>query len=132
LTSHFQTYLLSLLLLCKSFSNFIIIKKKAPYFLLSYFKLFSMYFLLLICKKLNHFLIALKVTTSFYTLPHVILPYHFIHEKVISRQVKIIYVSTSDQLTDILTKSLRKTKFQNFRDRIGDKASNHAQEICKL
>jgi beta-lactamase class A len=43
-----------------------------------------------------------------------------------------MYVSTSDQITDILIKSLGKPKFQNFRDRIGDKALNHAQEICKL
>jgi hypothetical protein len=43
-----------------------------------------------------------------------------------------MYVTTSDQLTDILTKSLGKSKFQNFRDRIGDKALNQAQEICKL
>jgi hypothetical protein len=54
------------------------------------------------------------------------------HEKVISRQVKIMYVSTSDQFTDLLTKSLGKTKFQNFGDRIGVKALNHVQEIWKL
>jgi hypothetical protein len=43
-----------------------------------------------------------------------------------------MYVTNSDQLTDILRKSPGKTKFQNFRDRIGDKALNHEQEICKL
>jgi hypothetical protein len=43
-----------------------------------------------------------------------------------------MYVSTTDQFTDILAKSLGKTKFQNFGDRIGVKALNHVQEICKL
>jgi len=44
---------------------------------------------------------------------------HFICEKVILGQVEIMYVVTSDQLANILTKPLGKTKFQNFRDRIG-------------
>jgi hypothetical protein len=63
---------------------------------------------------------------------HIEVYYHFIREKVILGQVEIMYVFTSEQLANILTNPLGKTKFQNFRDRIGVQALSCMQEICKV
>ena len=44
--------------------------------------------------------------------------YHFVHEKVICRDVVVKFISTSDQLTDILTKYLPSPGFTRLRDKL--------------
>jgi len=81
----------------------------------------------------NQSCIKIAKNPVFHTITkHIEVYYHFICEKVILGQVEIMYVVTSDQLANILTKSLVKTKFQNFRDRIGVQALSCMQEICKI
>ena len=50
---------------------------------------------------------------------HVDVQHHFILEKVISSQVTLDYVSTRDQLADILTKLLGKVTFKRLRIQLG-------------
>ena len=38
---------------------------------------------------------------------HIEIDYHFIREKIVSRDIKTDFVNSSDQLADIFTKSLR-------------------------
>jgi hypothetical protein len=45
--------------------------------------------------------------------------YHFIRECLEEGSIKANYIATTDQLADILTKSLGKAKFQEMRRRIG-------------
>lgn len=46
---------------------------------------------------------------------HIDVRYHFIRERVESGEIKIVYVPTSEQVADILTKPLAKVKFEKFR-----------------
>jgi hypothetical protein len=46
---------------------------------------------------------------------HIDVRFHFIREKVVSKEVKVIYCSTEDMLADIMTKGLTKKKFQRLR-----------------
>ncbi len=81
----------------------------------------------------NQSCIKIAETPVFHTITkHIEVYYHFICEKVILGQVEIMYVFTNDQLANILTKILGKTKFQNFRDRIRVQALSCIQEICKV
>ena len=50
---------------------------------------------------------------------HIEVQYHFVREKVAEGLVLVNYVSTKDQLADILTKPLKKPLFESFRSRIG-------------
>jgi hypothetical protein len=50
---------------------------------------------------------------------HIDTRYHFIREKVADGKVAVEYVSTTNQLADILTKALGRAQFQNLRARIG-------------
>jgi hypothetical protein len=45
--------------------------------------------------------------------------YHFIRNCLEDGSIKAEYISTIDQLADILTKSMGKTKFEEMRERIG-------------
>ncbi len=50
---------------------------------------------------------------------HVDVRHHFIREKVESGQVTLDYISTRDQLADILTKPLGKITFERLRAQLG-------------
>jgi hypothetical protein len=45
--------------------------------------------------------------------------YHFIRDCLEDGSIKASHITTTDQLADILTKSLEKSKFQEMRERIG-------------
>ncbi len=46
---------------------------------------------------------------------HIEVHYHFIREKVLTREVNLIHVSTEDQVTNIFTKALSIDKLKRFR-----------------
>jgi hypothetical protein len=50
---------------------------------------------------------------------HIRTKYHFIRECLEEGSIKANYIATTDQLADILTKSLGKAKFQEMKRRIG-------------
>ena len=50
---------------------------------------------------------------------HIEIRYHFIRDWVQRRAVQLAYVSTDDQVADILTKSLPKGKHEGFWDLMG-------------
>jgi hypothetical protein len=50
---------------------------------------------------------------------HIEIRYHFIHEWVHRGAVQLQYVSTYDQVADILTKALPRGKHVYFRDKMG-------------
>jgi hypothetical protein len=52
-------------------------------------------------------------------MKHIALDYHFIREQVNSGQLKVLHVSSKDQLADVLTKPLSRAPFLSFRSKIG-------------
>jgi hypothetical protein len=50
---------------------------------------------------------------------HIEIRYHFIRDRVQKGVVKLQYISTDEQIADILTKPLVKGKFVYFRDKLG-------------
>jgi hypothetical protein len=50
---------------------------------------------------------------------HIRIKYHFIRDCLEDGSIKASHIATTEQLTDILTKSLGKSKFQEIRERIG-------------
>jgi hypothetical protein len=50
---------------------------------------------------------------------HIEIRYHFIHDHVQTGVVKLEYVSTDEQVVDILTKSLPRGKHVYFKDKMG-------------
>jgi hypothetical protein len=55
---------------------------------------------------------------------HIHIKYHFIRDCLEDGSIKASHIATTDQLADILTKSLGKSKFQEMRERIGLQRSN--------
>jgi len=49
---------------------------------------------------------------------HIRIKYHFIRDCLEDGSIKASHIATTDQLADILTKSLGKSKFQEMRERI--------------
>jgi hypothetical protein len=47
------------------------------------------------------------------------LKYYFLREVQKNNKLQLIYCKTKDQLADMLTKSLSKTRFETLRDKIG-------------
>ena len=45
--------------------------------------------------------------------------YHYIRDMVQRGAIKLQYVSTNEQVADMLTKPLSCVKFENFRDKLG-------------
>ncbi|KAJ8894988.1 hypothetical protein PR048_000296, partial [Dryococelus australis] len=45
---------------------------------------------------------------------HIDVKYHFIREKVQSGNIKLVYVSSNDQVADVFTKGLTKARFDGF------------------
>nr|BAM42649.1 Polyprotein [Arabidopsis thaliana] len=52
-------------------------------------------------------------------MKHIALDYHFIRNQVQSGALRVVHVSTHDQLADTLTKPLSRVAFQNFSRKIG-------------
>lgn len=52
-------------------------------------------------------------------MKHVGLDYHFIRNQVQSGELRVVHVSTKDQLADVLTKPLPRASFHNFINKIG-------------
>jgi hypothetical protein len=55
---------------------------------------------------------------------HICIKYRFIKDCLEDGSIKASHIATTDQLADILTKSLGKSKFQEMRERIGLQRSN--------
>nr|KYP44120.1 Copia protein [Cajanus cajan] len=56
---------------------------------------------------------------------HIAIKYHFIREVETTKQIQLEYCSTEDQVADIFTKALPRTKFEQLRTMLG------VIEICK-
>jgi len=52
-------------------------------------------------------------------IKHIRIKYHFIRDCLEDGSIKASHIATTDQLVDILNKSLGKSKFQEMRERIG-------------
>jgi hypothetical protein len=50
---------------------------------------------------------------------HIEIRYFYIRDMVQKGAIKLEYVSTEDQIADILTKPLSRVKFEYFRDKLG-------------
>jgi hypothetical protein len=50
---------------------------------------------------------------------HIEIKYHFIRDMVQKRAVELRYISTDEQIADILTKPLSRVKYEYFRDNLG-------------
>ena len=50
---------------------------------------------------------------------HIEIKYHYIRDMVQTGTVKLQYVATDEQITDVLTKPLARVKFEYFRERLG-------------
>ena len=68
----------------------------------------------------NQSAIALSKVEGFHPhTKHIDIHYHWIREKIKSKQLNIRYVSTDEQLADILTKALTPVKVKRFVDLLG-------------
>jgi hypothetical protein len=50
---------------------------------------------------------------------HIEIHYHYICDMVRRGALKLQYVSTDEQVVDVLTKPLSRVKFEHFRDKLG-------------
>ena len=50
---------------------------------------------------------------------HIEIHYHYIRDMVQRGALKLLYVSTDEQVSDVLTKPLSRVKFEHFRDKLG-------------
>jgi hypothetical protein len=50
---------------------------------------------------------------------HIEIHYHYIRDMVQRGALKLLYVSTDEQVVDVLTKPLSRVKFEHFRDKLG-------------
>ena len=50
---------------------------------------------------------------------HIEIRYFYIRDMVQRGAIKLEYISTEDQIADILTKPLSRVKFEHFRDKLG-------------
>nr|KYP71434.1 Copia protein [Cajanus cajan] len=55
---------------------------------------------------------------------HIAIKYHFIREAETTREIKMEYCKTEEQVADIFTKALPRARFEQFRTMIG------VREIC--
>ena len=47
---------------------------------------------------------------------HIDICHHFVREKVVSNEIRVIYCRTQDMVADIMTKGLPKPAFEKLRD----------------
>jgi hypothetical protein len=50
---------------------------------------------------------------------HIEIKYHYIKDMVQKEAMKLQYVSTDEQIIDVLTKPMSRVKFEYFRDKLG-------------
>lgn len=50
---------------------------------------------------------------------HIEIPYHYVRDMVERNVIRLNYISTGDQIADILTKPLSRIKIEQFRDKLG-------------
>ena len=50
---------------------------------------------------------------------HIPIKYHFLREQVLEQKVKLEYVSSKEQLADIITKPLPREPFEYLRQKLG-------------
>ena len=50
---------------------------------------------------------------------HIPIKYHFLHEQVLERKVKLEYVPSKEQVSDIFTKPLPREAFKYLRQKLG-------------
>ena len=50
---------------------------------------------------------------------HIEIHYHYICDMVQRGALKLLYVSTDEQVVDVLTKPLSRVKFEHFQDKLG-------------
>ena len=50
---------------------------------------------------------------------HIKIKYHYIRDMVLRGLVKLQYVVTDEQITDVLNKPLSRVKFEYFREKLG-------------
>ena len=50
---------------------------------------------------------------------HIEVHYHYIREKVLAREIDLVYVNTHEKVADIFTKSLGAEKQHRFRSMMG-------------
>ncbi len=63
---------------------------------------------------------------------HIEAHYRFIRKNKISREIMFTHVASNDELADIFTKPLVKTKFQRLKEKIGVRDLKWVQHICVL
>lgn len=63
---------------------------------------------------------------------HVEIKYHYVRDMVERNAIQLRYISTDEQMTDILTKPLSKIKFVYFRDKLGMVENEALAEIDSL
>jgi hypothetical protein len=65
-------------------------------------------------------------------LKHIEIKYHYIRDMVQRKAVHVQYLSTHEQVADVFTKPLARTKFEYFRERLGlvENASLAERECC--
>lgn len=51
-------------------------------------------------------------------MKHLALDFHFVREKVAAAEIKVLHLSTIDQLADLLTKPLPRLRFLTLRDKL--------------
>jgi hypothetical protein len=63
---------------------------------------------------------------------HIEIKYHYIRDMVQRKEVHVQYLSTHEQVADVFTKPLARTKFEYFRERLGlvENASLVERECC--
>ena len=52
-------------------------------------------------------------------MKHVALDYHFVRERCSEGSLRVLHISSKDQLADMLTKPLGRSLFMHFRSKIG-------------
>jgi hypothetical protein len=68
----------------------------------------------------NHSCIKMTEKSLFHDkLKHIEIRYHYIHDMVQRGAIKLQYVSTDEQVADVLTKPLSHIKFEHFQDKLG-------------
>jgi len=66
------------------------------------------------CDNIHSILLANNLVYHVKT-KHIEVHYHFIGEKILTREINLIHVSTEDQIVDIFTKALSTDKLKKFR-----------------
>ncbi len=70
------------------------------------------------CDNISSILLANNIVYHAKT-KHIEVHYHFIREKVLTKEIDLIHVSTEDQVANIFTKALGTNKLKKFRKMLG-------------